>query len=194
MRLRLWILWKRTGLGTSCVTMNASSQHRKVWQNTGSWKYGSGKSRQSRQISILWSNSGLTYGSDCVPWISEMPWKRRLFSAKWLTKPGSKELSSLLVHRELLGTLPQALLRFAVRLCARVELLLPDSPAQSVGTGVACLPEKGCFCTAVASLPLHVCLEKFAAQLSSMLHLTTDSLAGWKLCLLSITRCETLSP
>ena len=30
--------------------------------------------------------------------------------------------------------------------------------------------------------------------ISSMLHLLTDALAGWKLCLLSITRCNTLSP
>ena len=34
----------------------------------------------------------------------------------------------------------------------------------------------------------------FAVQFWSMLHLLTDSLAGWKLCLLSTTRCETLSP
>ena len=36
--------------------------------------------------------------------------------------------------------------------------------------------------------------KSFAAQFSSMLHVTTDSLAGWKLCLLSITTGETLSP
>ena len=45
----------------------------------------------------------------------------------------------------------------------------------------ACLPAKG------SRRNSHQC------YISSMLHLFTD-LAGWKLCLLSIKRCETLSP
>ena len=36
---------------------------------------------KSLDLNPVWANSGFTYKGDCVSWISETVWKRRLFSA-----------------------------------------------------------------------------------------------------------------
>ena len=67
--------------------------------------------------------------------------------------------------------------------------------------GVLLLHTRGSFDTSVIVISHSACLpakglrrNSHQCYISSMLHLLTVFLTGWKLCLLSLTRCETLSP